>query len=304
MKLGIAVVYMVKPENTELLDLHLDKIRTMTAVPYTIYAGVRHLPAPLLRRLEAEPGLELITLPEHGPMTGGAEHSFYLEHLIERAATGDVTHVVTMHVDSFPIRPDWAETIAGQLSGDTVLATLSNDGFLSGYSTACLFFRRDFWGECRPRLRLTGADRSSPEYERFCREYQHNPEDSGVGYIFRAYSRGKAFLALERSNAGRDAGGFGTVHGDLVFHLGGAHRLDKLSEEEQTAASKTLFKALIAMRSRMKKWVPGAIKRRAKRQLHPLFVSLDHRSCDQVRRELLNDPEKYLEKARSGPGSE
>lgn len=297
MKLGIAVVYLVKPENDELLRLHLAKIRTMTGVPYAIFAGVRHPTPSLLRLLTSEPGLEPITLPEPGELTGPAEHALYLEHLVERAARDDVTHLVTLHADSFPIRPDWVETIAARLSGDTVLATLSSGGFLSGYS-ACLFFSRNFWAEYRPKLLLDAADRSSAEYGRFAREYPHHDEETGAGYVFRAYASGKQVALLERSSAGDGVGQFGSIHGDLVFHLGAAFRYGKLSEEERAATSWSRRKTLIVAKNRVKRWVPKTIRRRTRRLTRPLITFWERPLYDQARRELLNDPEWYLERLR------
>jgi hypothetical protein len=298
MKLGIAVVYLAKEENAELLDLHLRKIRTMTRIPYTVYAGVNR-PAPwLLERLEAEPRLTIVPLPETD-LSGSAEHSFYLEHLIERAMSDDVTHVVTMHVDSFPIQPDWAETIAARLNGKTVLATLAKDHFLIGYS-ACLFFCRRFWEDERLRLLLGADDRASREYKRFAREYPHHDEDSGAGYVFRAYASGKRFVLLERSNAGDDAGRFGSVHNDLVFHLEGAFRYEKLSEDQRARANRTRLAALIAAKNRAKRCIPKTIRRRARKLSLPLINSWERPLYDQARGELLDDPEAYLERLRAG----
>ncbi len=296
MKLGIAVVYLVREENFELLDLHLSKIRTLTKVPYTIYAGVARPAPPLLARLKNEPRLEIVPLPETD-LSGSAEHSFYLERLIARAAGEGATHVVTLHVDSFPIRADWAETIAARLTGDTVLATLSSDGFLVGYS-ACLFFSRDFWTECRPKLLLDSAERSSREYARFTAEYRHHDEETGAGYVFRAYASGKRFELLERSSPGDDTEQFGGVYGDLVFHLAGAFRYEKLSEKERKTASRSRSKTLIAVKNRVKKWVPTAVRRRIRRLSQPLINSWERPLYDQARRELLRDPERYLERLR------
>jgi len=295
-KLGIVVAYLLKEENLELLDLHLRKILQMTSAPYTIYAGVRRPTSALLDRLEAEPRITTIPLLETD-LSNSAEHSFYLEQLIARAMKDDPTHVVTMHVDSFPIRPDWVETIAARLSGDTVLATLSSGGFLNGYS-ACLFFGRDFWAKYRPKLLLDAADRSSVEYGRFAREYPHHDEETGAGYVFRAYASGKQVALLERSSAGDDVGQFGSIHGDLVFHLGGAFRYERLSEEERAATSWSRRKTLIVAKNRVKRWVPKTIRRRTRRLTRPLITSWERPLYDQARRELLNDPERYLERLR------
>lgn len=296
MKLGIAVVYLVKPENDDLLRLHLAKIRTMTGVPYTIFAGVRHPTPSLLRILTSEPELEPITLPESGELTGPAEHALYLEHLIERAAAGDVTHLVTLHADSFPIRPDWAETIAGRLTGDSVLATLANNRLLVTYS-ACLFVRRDFWEKYHPSMRPNEADRAAPAYKRFRREYPLVWYDSGSGYIFRAFCEGKTCVALERSDSYRERG-VGGIYGDLIFHLGGAYRYESVSDEEQAATEHARFRLLSSARRCMKRCIPRGLRRRLRRLTLPYLESMERRLSDRARRELLSDPERYLERLR------
>ncbi|MGA9761664.1 MAG: hypothetical protein WBQ14_04505 [Gaiellaceae bacterium] len=300
MKLGIAVVYLVRDENFELLDLHLRKIRTMTGVPYTIYAGVTR-PAPrLAARLEAEPRLEIVPLPAT-ELSGSGEHAFYLERLIAHAARDGATHLVTMHVDSFPVRPDWAETIGARLSGDVVLATLSSGGVLTGYS-ACLFFGRDFWVDCRPKLLLSAADRKTAEYGRFAREHPHHDEDTGAGYVFRAYASGRRFAPLERLGSGAGSEQFGGIHGDLVFHLAGAFRYEALGVEERTAVSRSRSRTLIAVKNRVRRWVPRALRRRARKLSLPLINSWERPLYDQARSELLDDPERYFERLRQDRG--
>jgi hypothetical protein len=262
-RLGIVVVYLVEPENGELLDLHLRKVRSMTRVPYKLYAGIKQLAPPLLQRLEREPCLEILPLPETDLRTC-AEHSFYLERLIPRAIADGVTHIAIMHSDSFPVRPDWVETIAAQLTESRVLATISRDGFLDQPS-ACLFFRADFWAESQPRLRLTNVDCSSPEYACFSRAHPHYAQDSGIGYVFRAYTAGKTFLALEGPSVSESRGRFGAVYGDLVFHLAAAYRYGKPKEEERSAATRTLLGALVGAKKQLKRYFPTAIRRRTRR---------------------------------------
>ena len=172
MHLGIVVVYKVKEENGALLDLHLNQIGLMTNVPYTIYAGVHNLQPEFRRRLEVESNLKICLLPETD-LRMHAEHSFYLERLVRTAIDDGVSHVVILHVDSFPIRPDWVETILNSLTGEYVLTTVSHDHYLIHY-TVCLFFTKKYYQTYNPSFLLSESDRSSQEYQHFKMEYPHH----------------------------------------------------------------------------------------------------------------------------------
>jgi hypothetical protein len=244
MKLGIAIVYMVSEKYSRLLDIHLDRIRRHTTVPYTIYASVNRLQHRFRQRLEQDPHVRIIDSPTT-QMRGSEEHSYYLEHLILAAINEGATHIVTFHVDSFPIRLGWAEEMADKLSDTCALITLEH------VNTAFLFFSREFYLRFRPKLMLTEMDRRSPSFPRYLRE--HKPiQHSGTGYCFKAFSEGFSCCYL-CSDSPKEAGQnslfdeegplgvveldtkyvFAVTYDHTVFHLKGAVRLgDKGTKAE------------------------------------------------------------------------
>jgi hypothetical protein len=232
MKLGIAVVYLVGKENEKLLDLHLGQIERHTQVPYTIYGSVNRLLPQFRRKLENHPKVRLCECPMTD-LRGAEEHSFYLEHLVRTAIKDGSSHVVTLHVDSFPIRRGWAEELAEKLSGSRVFATPCYRAF-----TACLFFHQDFYLKYQPTFLLSDADRSSERYREFCRAFNHIP-DSGIGYCFKAFSEGISWYPLEESCEGDPRFAFfSTIYGDLVFHLSSA----AYSENGRSAKNAVILK--------------------------------------------------------------
>ena len=126
MKLGIAVVYMVLPDEEELVDLHLRQIERHTRVPFTLYAATNRLPTNLRDRLAAKPYVRVCSIPTTD-LRGGLEHAYYLERLIAKAIEDNATHVVTLHVDSFPIRSAWATDLAAKLSYNYAFAAIVRD---------------------------------------------------------------------------------------------------------------------------------------------------------------------------------
>ena len=69
----------------------------------------------------------------------GFEHAHYLQCLVERALEDGCSHVVTLHVDSFPLQRGWAQTLAEKLNSEQPLAVIS-----PGQYTACLLFVASF----------------------------------------------------------------------------------------------------------------------------------------------------------------
>jgi hypothetical protein len=216
MKLGIVVVYLFNEKSAPLLDVHLRHIAQHTQAPYVIYAGVNRLAPAYRQRLAEHPNVRLCACPETD-LRGGPEHAFYLEHLVKRAIEDGVTHIVTLHLDSFPIRSGWAEELAGRLSDTCALATIDR------INTACLFFRRDFYLTYHPTFLLSEAERADPTFRQYLAE--HDPaQHSGIGYGFTAYANGLSWYYLKRDAPVLQPQSAWTFDG-LIFHVGGAVRL-------------------------------------------------------------------------------
>lgn len=221
MKLGIAVVYLVREDSGPLLDLHLRQIERFTSEPFTIHAAAPRLDPQFRAVLARCPRVRCHDLPDAG-LRGEHEHTHYLERLIDAALADGATHIAVFHVDSFPVRPGWATELAGALSDRRPFAAAVRDVVHDDKPfTAFLLARREFIQTWRPTLLLTPAALRSSTYRAYLRRYPHHP-DSGVGWGLLAYREGLDWVRLERTDAGRDRAHFGAVHGDTVFHLGAA----------------------------------------------------------------------------------
>jgi hypothetical protein len=216
MRLGIVVVYLLKKENAGLLDLHLRQIERHTDVPYTIYGSVNRLLPEFRTKVERHRKVKICECPTT-PFRSDEEQVFYLEYLVREAIEDGASHIVTLHVDSFPIHSGWAEALAQKLSESRVFAA----PYYGNY-TACLFFQRDFYLKYQPTLRLSEAELSSGKYREFCKKFDHIPH-AGVGYFFKAYSEGFSWHSLLESNKGNAHFVFiSSIYDDLVFHLNAA----------------------------------------------------------------------------------
>lgn len=221
MKLAIAAVYLaVDREDEKLLEIHLNQIEKNTPEPYTIYAAANRLPDHLRLLLARRPNVKVLDLP----MTRlrlGYENSYYLELLLQAAVEEGATHLCTLHMDSFPVRPGWGGELARRLKGDCVLAAMERDPYRDAKPlTAFMLFTREFYLTHRPVLMPSAATQQTAEYRRYAQLHPHIP-DSGAGYGFTIFREGLTWHPLVRTDRGPEGWGFG-IFGDLIFHLGGA----------------------------------------------------------------------------------
>jgi hypothetical protein len=297
-KLGIAVVYLFGEQNEPLLALHLRLIDKYTQVPYTIYGSVNRLAAPYREQLARYPRVQVCELPATD-LRGGEEHAHYLDQLAGIAVDDGATHVVTLHLDSFPVRSGWAEELAGKLSASCAFATIER------IQTACLLLGRDWYLRCRPTFRLSAAQRASPRYLQFVTERDPG-EHSGIGYGYAAYLNGQSWYSLPNPAKG-SASSWGQVHGDMVFHLHGAIRLGEQKAGSRSVLSRTPYARLtrrVAAIARRVTPVPSRwfLRSRLKTILYQTMdqprLHVQAQAVDEIRRQLLADPEAYLMKAR------
>lgn len=298
MKLGIVVVYLVNAENERLLDLHLSQIEKYTEVPYTIYGSANRSIPEIRERLQRHPKIKICECPTTD-LRKAEEHAYYLEHLTKYAIEDGASHIVTMHVDSFPICPGWAQELAAKLTGSCVFATLE------GINTACLFFNRNFYLKYCPKFLVSETDHASKEYWQFQKTYDVDPQ-SGVGFAFKAYLQGLGWYYLKESINEKDKSG---IYDNRYFHLGS---IVYLEEQHYKATSINVGPKFILFTERIINWSKLIIPRKIREYLRKYFrIPIDNyvdkpriksaKAMLQSRKEkLLADPEAYLQGLRAG----
>jgi hypothetical protein len=305
MKLGIAVVYLVREGNERLLDLHLDSIRRHTGVPYAIYGSVNRLAPGVRDRLTERPEVRAVEVPDT-ELTKSEEHAFYLERLIAAALDDGASHVAVFHVDSFPVRPGWAQETAAALSERRPFAAAVRDvRFDDKPFTAFMLIRAEFLRARRPRFLLDREERRSAAYRRYRRRFPHHP-DSGVGFGLLAHREGLEWLRLERSNRGEDHAHFGSVYGDTVFHLGAAawRRKDFPGSRGPTGLLDVRARVGPALGRALPAGARSWLKRVMSRAVPALDIeakyAANEAAFEAVRQRLLADPDAYIDHLRFG----
>jgi hypothetical protein len=295
MQLGIIVVYLVSEANEKLLDLHLSQIKKYTIVPYTIYGSANRLLPQLQEKLKQHQEIKICRCPETD-LRGRDEHSFYLEHLVRFAIEDGATHIVVLHVDSFPVRSGWATELAAHLSESCVLATIKERDYGRQY-TACLFFHREFYLTYHPTFLLSEAEISSTNYKQFYRKFRHIL-DSGIGYVYKVYAEGLSWYPIAVSSKGQ-YDNYGIIYGDLIFHLCGAARF-----ENKPLIHTNVFSNFghVHLFDRAKSIMKPLIPRHLRKYFRIFEHSMGKSIYQEVKQQLLEDPESYLSSLRTGKG--
>lgn len=281
MTLGIAVHYMVAEENERLLDLHLMHIAAHTKIPYTIYGSVNRLSPGLIPRLEREPSVRICSIPTTG-LRGKQEHSYYLKRLVEAAIDDGATHIVTLHVDSFPLRDGWAKKLAGYLDESCVVTSV-NDAF-----TACLMFEKVFYVRYRPEFLLTDEQLESAEYRRYSEQYNHIPH-SGIGFLFKIFTtEGLTWHPLESED--------GRLYDNVLYHFRNAVLRDHRAvgrNDGQQSISYHVNKTVRHLIQKMRPFIPDSVESTIERHVKPLG-QLRRNMRQSEMTELLDDYDAYL----------
>jgi hypothetical protein len=296
-KLGIVVVYLVLEDDGDLLDLHLRQIDKHTRSPYTIYGTANRLLPQFRERLAQHPKVRISECPTTD-LRGSAEHAYYLEHLIRVAVEDGVSHIVTLHVDSFPIRTAWEEELAAKLRTPCAFITIER------IHTACLFFHRDFYLQYCPTLYVSEDEWTTPAYQQYLEKF--NPElHSGIGYGFRAYVEGLSWNYLLKSTNIR---GHGRIYDGVIFHLVGAVREGKLHSRDRSILARSGYVRLL---QKLSLFIPQGTKQWFRTHFSVFQELLVERPIqgyvrekfERERKALLEDPEGYLKQVRTGQKS-
>lgn len=332
MRIGITVVYMVSKRSEKVLDLHFRQIEKNTESPYKIYACVNTLLPEFHKKLEQNSHVKICQCETYvkgsgflrqdrtqvaakGPadmasLDSKYEHSWYLEQLIRAAIEDGVSHVVILHVDSFPVRSGWEIELISKFSDRCMLAGITRDKKIDYKPlTACILFTRDFYVTYQPRLLLSQEEFDSENYKRY-REACPHVTDSGFGYGFKMFMEGLIWYPLVRSNHGRNLTLFASIYGDLIFHL------HATAFVERTKTVGFRFPASTPARPRgslmdvgallVRPLLPTALRQRIRRylsqQIRKKQESKDWETWEQERRRLFEDPDAYLMYLRTGIG--
>lgn len=295
MKLAILVIYLISDENEKLLDIHLEQIDKYTNSPYKIYASVNLLNLKQRQNLRRNPKIKICDCPGYeGPMDRDRalyEHSYYLDYLVKYALEDDITHIVVLHPDSFPIKFKWESILMEYLSESSQLVTLQ-------YSpTSCMFFKSEFAKEYKPSFVPTIRTQQDKMFLKFLKG-RHLILESGIGYKYKAYVEGLTWHELQRTNKGGTHYHFGSIFGDLIFHLGAAEHKDRSFPEQKE------FNLIYSMKRVFGWFIPLVIKNWMRRylSLNPLSLrsKVRQQSFEDVRKLLYAEPDNYIKILRTG----
>ena len=297
MKLGIVVVYLISEVDEKLLDIHLDQIAKNTTTDYTIYANVNMLLPKFIQKLKNNSNVKICNSNDYiGPIDGlrsTYELSYYAEKLIKEAIDDQVTHVVIMHPDSFPIQMGWERILEKTISNSNVMVSKFPE------MSACLFFRRSFYLNYNPKLISSKIDLKSSIYKQFLNDIGAvDLLEPGMGYAFEIYKKTFQWKSLNRSNLGEDHYFYGGIFEDLIFHLGGTSHGNRSFYRHNEKTRIPRVKKMIA------KILSPVLKEKIKTSYLQSYLKPEIKTHQYyhsiVKKNLFADPDGYIKFLRTG----
>ncbi|AZQ67626.1 hypothetical protein EF888_11075 [Silicimonas algicola] len=292
MKLGIIVVYVFGDEMQPMFDVHIDRIRSHTRTPFRIFAAAHKLPPAQRAHVNAvqEISLPHLNVPEEVLSKGTrAEHSHCLAQLADIAFEDGCTHVISMHLDSFPLKDGWEDAFIVPIeSGEAVVTSIVPNGYSAG-----LCWRRDFHLEHRPPMLVKQSDRAGSEFQSFVEEHpKYDYVETGLGVIYTAWRLGLGWRRIGTDEERK-------IYGGILFHMVGAtfRTLVDVQPIRDTPAARILWP--------IAHHIVRLLPKRAGQRVRSLFVDFDRTTRDGSPRSkaaenaaLMADPDSYLAELR------
>jgi hypothetical protein len=304
--LGILMVaYLKDDDDLPLLALHLDRVARHRQVPTTSFVAAPRVSPAARALLDAQPDT-VVCDPPPTDLVGSREHAHFLDALVPTALAAGVSHLCTLDVDSFPVRDDWLDVVAGSIPAGGRLAGVCRleNGDTALPHPSCIVADRSVF-EPDPPSFSPDTD-GTPGFREF-RRATGQRADTGIRLGARLWQTGEPWGRLLRTNA-RDAHYLmGGVYADAVFHLGGVGR-GKLFRRD-------LEQSTIHRVTRPVERVPvgtGAVAQAKRRTLQQLrgrreaqLAARNRATYDVLRSWLLSDPDGLLAYLRGtdGPGA-
>ncbi|MBM3675061.1 MAG: hypothetical protein FJW88_08915 [Actinobacteria bacterium] len=292
---AILVVYFLRKDtDQQLVQLQLDRIARHTSVPYTLYAAANRATATTRGLLAATPNVALCDVPET-ELRGNREHAHYLDALVQQALDDGASHLVTLDVDSFPVRDDWIQSLTTAAPPASGLAGIlrAENGDVALPHPSCTFARRSFFEQYGPSF--SPDSDTTPEFRRFLRT-TGQAGDTGIRLGYTLWANDLPWGQLLRSNRHDLHYLMAGIYGDLVFHLGAAARAILFRRDLEHSLAHRLSAPLerYPPRSpsviRTKKWLLGRIRNGAEQRL----ISQNGEIAAVICNWLLADPEGFI----------
>ena len=204
------VVYVFDDNTRPLFDIHLERLRRHTSVKFRIFAAAHKLSQENQKYVLANPEIEIIDCKVPAKYSVRQEHSHCLMALANYAMSGDFTHCMSLHLDSFPVVDGWLETLLEQLR-DGGLAVVVPNGYSAGLLFSKLYFEKH-----QPNMLVSDSERETDAFKNFVEAFPNfDHVETGLGFIYRAWSKGLPWIKLETDENRK-------IYGGLLFHMVGA----------------------------------------------------------------------------------
>ncbi len=289
-KLGILVVYAFEECDKPLFDLHISYIRKHTPTGYTIYGAVNGLSADMRAHLSLYPEIKQIVCDEvPSKLPSCEEHAALIEALARRATVDGCENLFALHLESFPVAPNWVAEIERALGRGASFAALVPHRY-----SACLAWTHEFQLEGASLL-IPKNEMNLPSYHAFQTALPTLAQgEPGIGFIYHAWRRGLDWQGIDPVSK--------YVFGGYIFHLRAGLKfapsgLDKsdtpTSENGSESGAERLFKLAKPLLNTVPASVRGVLKKGPELAIfEPYRPSLDQESANLSA--LLEDPEAFI----------